>query len=69
MGGGDSPFFSKPFDYLAIGPDGEALLRCSDGLPTSIGNLNNQPPEEIWNSSVAPIVDLSNLQKFGKGER
>ena len=54
-------FCHKPFTTLSVHGQGVARVCCHDWLPTSIGNLESQPPPEVWNSKTAQAVRESIL--------
>ena len=54
-------FCSKPFEWLEIGPKGNAFVCCPGWLPKTIGNINEQSIDDIWNSESAREVRSSIL--------
>jgi radical SAM protein with 4Fe4S-binding SPASM domain len=49
-------FCSKPFDSMTVHENGSVWFCCGFWLPYSIGNLNENTLEEIWNSDRANII-------------
>jgi len=54
-------FCSKPFNTLSVRDDGSCWMCCTSWLPFSIGNLNEQSFEEIWNGEIATTIRKSIL--------
>lgn len=54
-------FCSKPFETLSIRDDGSCWMCCTDWLPYSIGNLNEQSFDEIWHGDRANLIRESIL--------
>ncbi len=52
-------YCSKPFSHFEVVGDGEAHLCCPSWLKTSIGDLNHDSMENIWNSETAQKIRAS----------
>ncbi len=57
----DTPFCSKPFEWLEAKNDGNAYLCCSAWLPVSVGNLHREDPQTVWTSKLARQIRESVL--------
>lgn len=51
----------RPFEWCEIHPDGSIFLCCPAWLKRSIGNLLEQPIDEIWNAPTALEIRKSVL--------
>jgi radical SAM protein with 4Fe4S-binding SPASM domain len=49
-------FCRKPFEHFEISPGGDVYLCCPGWLPKSIGNVNSEKWNEIWNSTAAQEI-------------
>src|SRR5689334_20702121 len=65
MSAKDRLFCSKPFTWFEVSgwsaPKGDVYLCCPTWLDTSIGNLQDQSVEEIWNGEPAQAIRRSIL--------
>ena len=52
---------SRPFQWCEVHPDGSVFLCCPAWLKRPIGNLLQQPIEQIWNGAVAQEIRKSIL--------
>jgi len=62
---GDRLFCSQPFSRFEVlgggGQRGDVFFCCQSWLPKSIGNMKNQPVEQVWNSRAARDIRRSVL--------
>ncbi|MEM9453164.1 MAG: glycosyltransferase [Myxococcota bacterium] len=54
-------FCIAPFERMETRPDGQVKFCCNSWLDVSIGNIHEDPPEAIWNSTAAQKVRASIL--------
>ena len=54
-------FCKEPWESLETTPDGDVHMCCTAWLPTPIGNLRRQTPEEVWNGAAAQEIRRSIL--------
>ena len=62
---GDRLFCSQPFNRFEVlgggGERGDVFFCCQSWLPKSIGNMKDQPVEQVWNSRAARDIRRSVL--------